>query len=71
MTDARLHRYTLVKGKNTLLVTDNCPIKEAVMINFSPSEKEEVVRFETSLRLMADFLQNPPYLMNGQIKYLE
>jgi len=46
--------FALTKGKNTLLVTDNCPVKEAVMINFLPSEKEEVVRFEINKKNTVD-----------------
>ncbi len=46
--------FNNVKGKSTLLVSDNCPIKEAVMINFLPSKKEEVVRFEINKKNTTD-----------------
>lgn len=38
--------YSSVKGKNTLLVSDNCATKEALMINFLPLKAEGLVRFE-------------------------
>ena len=46
--------YNSIKGKNTLLITDNCQIKEAVMINFLPSEKEGLVRFEVNQKNIID-----------------
>jgi len=41
-----LNIFSKIKDKNTLLITDNCPFSESVMINFLPSEKVEVVSFE-------------------------
>ncbi len=46
--------FDAIKGKNTLLVTDNCPLKEAIMINFLPSEEEGIVRFEINKKNSTD-----------------
>ncbi|MBI9067099.1 MAG: DUF4154 domain-containing protein [Salinivirgaceae bacterium] len=46
--------FTSLKGKNTLLITDNCSSKEAVMINFLPSEKEETVSFDVNKKNVND-----------------
>ncbi len=57
----------LVKERNTVLVTDNCQTKEALMINFLPSEKEEVVRYEINQKNMIDagFIIHPDILLLG------
>ncbi|RLD73557.1 MAG: hypothetical protein DRJ10_17705 [Bacteroidetes bacterium] len=63
-----LEVFNNVKGKNTLLVSDNCPIKEAVMINFLPSEKEELVRFEINKKNSTDeglIIQTDILLLGG------
>ena len=60
--------FTSVKGKSTLLVSDNCPIKEAVMINFLPLEKEELVRFEINKKNTTDeglIIQTDILLLGG------
>ena len=59
--------FTKVKGKNTLLITDNCLVKEAVMINFLPSDKEGIVRFEINKKNISDqgIIVKPDILLLG------
>ncbi|MDA3890432.1 MAG: YfiR/HmsC family protein [Salinivirgaceae bacterium] len=59
--------FTLIKDKNTLLITDNCADKKTVMINFLPSEKEELIRFEINKKNAVDegLIIHPDILLLG------
>jgi hypothetical protein len=58
--------FELISGKNTLLITDNCQTKEAVMINFLPSV-EKTVRFEVNKKNIVDgnLIIHPDILLLG------
>lgn len=59
--------FILIKDKHALLITDNSTIKESVMINFLPSEKEQVVRFEIHKKNIVDegLIIHPDILILG------
>lgn len=59
--------FSAIKDKNTLLITDNTKAKEAVMINFLPSEQEGTVRFEINKKntLDAGLVVKPDILLLG------
>ena len=58
--------FELLSAKNTLLITDNCQTKEAVMINFLPSS-EKTVRFEVNKKNIVDknLAMHPDILLLG------
>jgi len=62
-----LNIFSKIKGKNTLLITDNCPFKEAVMINFLPSVNKEIVSFEINKKNSSDenLIIKPDILLLG------
>ncbi len=59
--------FVLLKEKNTLLISNDCEVKESIMINFIPSEKEDVVRFEINKKNTTDegFIIHPDILLLG------
>ena len=59
--------FVLLKDKNTLFISNDCEEKEAIMINFIPSEKEGIVRFEINKKNTTDegFIIHPDILLLG------
>ncbi len=59
--------FTSVSGKNTLIISDNCQTKEAVMINFLPSAENDAVLFEVNKRnaINEDLIIHPDILLMG------
>ncbi len=59
--------FSHITGKNTLLISDNCPVKEAVMINFLPSIKKDIVLFELNKKnaINEDLIIHPDILLLG------
>lgn len=56
-----------LKGKKTILITDNEQEKQSVMINFLPSKKEGLVRFEVNKKNIVDegLIVSPDILLLG------
>ncbi|NJO91134.1 MAG: DUF4154 domain-containing protein [Chloroflexia bacterium] len=59
--------FSSVSSRNTLIISDNCQIKEAVMINFLPSAEKDAVLFEVNKRnaINEDLIIHPDILLMG------